>query len=28
MKEVSGTKMTENGILRAQKCVPRLGPNR
>jgi hypothetical protein len=28
IKEVSGTKMTENGILRAQKCVPRLGPNR
>jgi hypothetical protein len=28
IKEVSGTKMTENGILRAQKCIPRLGPNR
>jgi uncharacterized protein DUF6719 len=28
IKEVFGTKMTGNGILRAQKCVPRLGPNR
>ena len=28
IREVSGTKMTGNGILRAQKCVPRLGPNR
>jgi hypothetical protein len=24
IKEVSGTQMTANGILRAQKCVPRL----
>jgi hypothetical protein len=28
IKEVFGTKMTGNGILRAQKCVPRLGPKR
>ncbi len=25
IKEVSGTRMTANGILRTQKCVPRLG---
>ena len=25
IKEVSGTRMSANGILRAQKCVPRLG---
>ena len=25
IKEVSGTKMTPDGILRAVKCVPRLG---
>lgn len=25
IKEVSGAKMTANGILRAVKCVPRLG---
>ncbi len=25
IKEVSGAKMTANGILRAQKCIPRLG---
>jgi hypothetical protein len=25
IKEVSGTKMTPSGILRAQTCVPRLG---
>ena len=28
IKEVSGTKMTANGVLRAQKCIPRLGPKR
>jgi phosphosulfolactate phosphohydrolase-like enzyme len=28
IKEVFGTKMTGNGILRAQKCVPRLGPSK
>jgi hypothetical protein len=26
IKEVSGTKMTETGVLRARKCVPRIGP--
>jgi hypothetical protein len=26
VKEVSGTKMTETGVLRAHKCIPRLGP--
>jgi hypothetical protein len=26
IKEVSGTKMTETGVLRARKCVPRVGP--
>lgn len=25
IKEVSGAKMTASGILRAQKCIPRLG---
>ena len=28
IKEVSGTKMTAAGILRAQKCVPRIGVKR
>jgi hypothetical protein len=28
IKEVSGAKMTTAGILRAQKCIPRLGPKR
>ena len=28
LKEVSGTRMTPAGILRVQKCVPRLGPKR
>ena len=28
IKEVSGARMTETGILRVQKCVPRLGPKR
>jgi hypothetical protein len=28
IKEVSGTKMTASGILRAQKCIPRIGPRR
>lgn len=26
IKELSGAKMTENGVLRARKCVPRAGP--
>jgi len=26
IKEVSGTQMTANGIARAIKCIPRLGP--
>jgi hypothetical protein len=26
VKEVSGAKMTSTGIVRAQKCIPRLGP--
>jgi hypothetical protein len=26
IKEVSGTKMTTTGVVRARKCVPRLGP--
>ena len=26
VKEISGTKMTPTGIVRAQKCIPRLGP--
>ena len=26
IKEVSGTKMTETGVTRARKCVPRAGP--
>ena len=26
IKEVSGTKMTATGVVRARKCVPRLGP--
>ena len=25
IKEVTGTKMTPTGVLRAQKCIPRLG---
>ena len=28
IKEVSGARMTETGILRVQKCVPRLGSKR
>jgi hypothetical protein len=28
IKEVSGTKMTASGVLRAQKCIPRFGPRR
>lgn len=28
IKEVSGVKMTADGILRVQKCVPRLGPKK
>ncbi len=26
IKEVSGAKMSATGIVRAQKCIPRLGP--
>jgi hypothetical protein len=26
VKEVSGTRMTSTGVIRAVKCVPRLGP--
>ena len=26
VREISGTKMTSTGIVRAQKCIPRLGP--
>ena len=26
IKEISGTKMTSGGVVRAQKCIPRLGP--
>jgi hypothetical protein len=26
IKEVSGTKMTSTGVVRARKCVPRVGP--
>jgi uncharacterized protein DUF6719 len=26
IKEISGTRMTSRGIVRAQKCIPRLGP--
>lgn len=26
IKEVSGAKMTETGVLRTRKCVPRTGP--
>jgi hypothetical protein len=26
VKEISGAKMTSGGIVRAQKCIPRLGP--
>ena len=26
VKEISGTRMTSTGIVRAQKCIPRLGP--
>jgi hypothetical protein len=28
VKEVSGARMTPNGVLAAQKCVPRLGPKK
>jgi hypothetical protein len=28
IKEVSGTKMTASGLLRTQKCIPRIGPRR
>jgi hypothetical protein len=28
IKEVSGARMTAEGILRVQKCVPRLGPKK
>jgi hypothetical protein len=26
IKEISGTRMTAGGIVRSQKCIPRLGP--
>jgi hypothetical protein len=26
IKEVSGTRMTSTGIVRTEKCIPRLGP--
>ena len=26
VKEISGTRMTSTGIVRSQKCIPRLGP--
>jgi len=26
IKEVSGAKMTESGVARTRKCIPRLGP--
>jgi hypothetical protein len=26
IKEISGTRMTSNGIVRSQKCIPRVGP--
>ena len=26
VKEISGTRMTSTGIVRTQKCIPRLGP--
>jgi hypothetical protein len=26
VKEISGAKMTSTGIVRSQKCIPRLGP--
>jgi hypothetical protein len=28
IKEVSGARMSANGILRAIKCIPRVGPKR
>jgi hypothetical protein len=28
IKEVSGARMTATGVLRAQKCIPRLGPKK
>jgi hypothetical protein len=26
IKEVSGTKMTEAGVMRSRRCIPRVGP--
>jgi hypothetical protein len=26
IKEVSGTKMTETGVMRSRRCIPRVGP--
>jgi hypothetical protein len=26
IKEVSGSQMTDSGVLRTRKCIPRLGP--
>jgi hypothetical protein len=28
IKEVSGARMTAAGVLRVQKCIPRLGPKK
>jgi hypothetical protein len=28
IKEVSGARMTPSGVVRVQKCIPRLGPKR
>lgn len=28
VKEVSGARLTENGVMRTSKCIPRFGPKR
>ena len=28
IKEISGTRITPGGVVRSQKCIPRLGPKR
>ncbi len=28
IKEISGARMTARGVLRVQKCIPRLGPKK
>jgi hypothetical protein len=28
IKEISGAKMSASGVIRAQKCIPRLGPKK